>query len=132
MWEWCSCSPVGAEAGAEVFHQELWPERNPATAEVATGRAGAHMKGCVCVCVCVCVYTSGTFSPLPSLPAPHACHWPNSTRRRAVELWGCSLYWSASWAQSRAEKGGEALGEDTEDIQHRDLLKHGLHLSLKG
>lgn len=103
MWEWCSYSPVGAGARAEVLQRELWQERNPATARTQTGRLGAHAEG-----GSVCVQTSGSLSSLASLPPTHAYHWPSSTRRqRAGESQGCSLYWSASWAWSRAEKGGE-------------------------
>lgn len=41
---------MGAGARAEVLQQELWQERNPATARTQTGRLGAHAEGgSVCV-----------------------------------------------------------------------------------
>ena len=106
MWEWCSCSPVGAGARAEVSNRSCG-RRGTQPLPEHRQEGWEHMwKGCVCVCVCV--QTSGSLSSLASLPPTHAYHWPSSTRRqRAGESQGCSLYWSASWAWSRAEKGGE-------------------------
>ena len=100
---------------------EICRERSPAAVRTETGRAGAHVEG-VSVCVSVCADT-GSLSPLASLPPAHTYHWLHSTgRQRAGVAWGCSLYWSASWAQGRAEKGGKTQREDIEAVQPWGLL----------
>ena len=67
MWEWCSCSPVGAGARAEVSNRSCG-RRGTQPLPEHRQEGWEHMwKGCVCVCVCVCRHRGLSLLWLPCL-----------------------------------------------------------------